>query len=146
MGQNIATTGKKRRVSTNKSPEPSYAIIDSQSVKTCGAAEDKGFDGGKKVKGRKRHIVVDPMGNLLGVVVHAAHIHDIKAGIFAAQKAIEAPHRQPENPKSPPTLSINIIFRLPIPILCPIGSLKNKNHLPQRADGFSRLLGLPEFW
>ena len=90
MGQNIATTGKKRRVSTNKSPEPSYAIIDSQSVKTCGAAEDKGFDGGKKVKGRKRHIVVDPMGNLLGVVVHAAHIHDTKAGIFAAQKAIEA--------------------------------------------------------
>lgn len=38
----------------------------------------------KKIKGRKRHIVVDTMGNLLSVVVHAANIHDTKAGILAA--------------------------------------------------------------
>ena len=43
----------------------------------------------KKTKGRKRHIVVDTQGNLLGVVVHAANIHDTKSGILAAQKACE---------------------------------------------------------
>nr|WP_288624078.1 transposase [uncultured Streptococcus sp.] len=43
--------------------------MDSQSVKTTDAAENRGIDGGKKVKGRKRQIVVDTMGNLLDVVV-----------------------------------------------------------------------------
>ena len=43
----------------------------------------------EKTKGRKRHIVVDTMGNLLAVVVHAANIHDTKAGIWAAKKAFE---------------------------------------------------------
>jgi len=42
---------------------------------------------GKKVKGRKRHIVVDTMGNLLGIVVHAANTHDTKSGINPATKA-----------------------------------------------------------
>ena len=42
---------------------------------------------GEKTKGRKRHIVVDIMGNLLGVVVHAANIHDTKSGINPAKKA-----------------------------------------------------------
>ena len=41
----------------------------------------------KKVKGRKRHIVVDTMGNLLAVSVHAANIHDTKSGINPANKA-----------------------------------------------------------
>ena len=43
----------------------------------------------EKTKGRKRHIVVDTMGNLLAVVVYAANIHDTKAGIWAAKKAFE---------------------------------------------------------
>jgi len=43
----------------------------------------------KKVKGRKRHIVTDTMGNLLAVVVHAANIHDTKSGINPAKKAYE---------------------------------------------------------
>ena len=45
--------------------------------------------GGKKVKGRKRHIVVDTMGNLLAISVHAANIHDTKFGIKPAHKASE---------------------------------------------------------
>jgi len=45
--------------------------------------------GEKKVKGRKRHIVVDIMGNLLSVVVHAANIHDTKSGINPARKAFK---------------------------------------------------------
>ena len=43
---------------------------------------------GKKIKGRKRHIVVDTLGNILSVVVHAANLHDTKSGILAAAKAI----------------------------------------------------------
>ena len=43
----------------------------------------------KKVKGRKRHIVTDTMGNLLAIVVHAANIHDTKSGINPARKAFE---------------------------------------------------------
>jgi len=45
---------------------------------------------GKKVKGRKRHIVVDTMGNLLGVVVHAANIHDTKGGMKVASRAFDS--------------------------------------------------------
>ena len=49
----------------------------------------EGLTAGKKVKGRKRHIVVDTMGNLLSITVHAANIHDTKSGINPAKKAFE---------------------------------------------------------
>ena len=76
-------------MSVGKEATPTYAIIDSQSVKTTSKSEQKGFDGGKKVKGRKRHILVDTIGNLLGVVVHAANIHDTRAGIMVVDKALK---------------------------------------------------------
>ena len=62
-----------------RSEFPSYGIIDAQSVKTQYASEERGIDGGKKVKGHKRHIIVDILGNLLHVQVHAANISDTKA-------------------------------------------------------------------
>lgn len=58
-------------------------------MKTTDVAENRGIDGGKKIKGRKRHIVVDTMGNLLDVVVHAANLHDTKSGILVARKVMD---------------------------------------------------------
>lgn len=60
-----------------KEHSPSVAIIDAQSCKTGSDARgDTGYDAGKKVKGRKRHIVVDTLGLILNVVVHSASIQD----------------------------------------------------------------------
>ncbi|MDX3930202.1 MAG: IS5 family transposase [Shinella sp.] len=57
--------------------QPSFAIIDSQSVKTGPDARfDIGYDAGKRIKGRKRHILVDTLGMLLKAEVHSAGIQD----------------------------------------------------------------------
>ena len=56
---------KKSRSQMGKDPAPTYSLIDSQSVKATNKAFERGIDGGKKVKGRKRHIVTDTLGHLL---------------------------------------------------------------------------------
>lgn len=64
------------RIASGRNPEPSAAVLDSQSIKTTETPGVRGDDAGKKVNGRKRHIIVDTMGLLLIVFVHAANIQD----------------------------------------------------------------------
>ena len=66
----------KVRVHAGRNPQPSAGIIDSQSVKIVANIGISGFDGAKKVNGRKRHIVTDTLGLLLTVVVHEASLSD----------------------------------------------------------------------
>ena len=68
------------RVRSGREPEPSGAIIDSQSARTTEQGGPRGYDGHKKLKGRKRHVLVDTTGLLLKVVIHPADVNDRKGG------------------------------------------------------------------
>ena len=67
---------EKIRVKSGRNKYPGAAIMDSQSVKTASVAESSGFDGAKLIKGRKRHILVDVLGLVLGVMIHSVAIDE----------------------------------------------------------------------
>jgi putative transposase len=64
------------RQQAGKKPTPSVAIIDSQSIRTAEGGEDRGYDAGKKITGRKRHLAVDTLGLVWAVAVHGAYWQD----------------------------------------------------------------------
>ncbi|GAA2067886.1 IS5 family transposase [Catenulispora yoronensis] len=80
------------RVADGRDPEPSAAVIDSQSVKAAEtvAATDRGFDAAKKVNGTKRHIAVDTSGLLLAVMVTGADVPDRDQGLPLLARLVQA--------------------------------------------------------
>ena len=70
------TLRQKGRAAAGRTAEPSGAILDSQSIKTGDQACASGYDAGKKIEGRKRHVVVDTLGLLLRVMVGPANVQD----------------------------------------------------------------------
>jgi putative transposase len=88
-----------------RAAEATGAIIDSQSAKTTGVGGPaRGYDGGKRVKGRKRHVLVDVMGLVLAVCVHAADVQDREG----ARRLVETAPRV-----SPPLQVVWAYERLP---------------------------------
>ncbi|MGW4026782.1 IS5 family transposase [Streptomyces sp. NPDC005009] len=82
------------REQAGRDAEPSAGVIDSQSVKADAvvSADSRGFDGGKPINGRKRHVVVDTLGLLLAVVVTAAGVGDRAAAEMLLAQAADAHH------------------------------------------------------
>jgi putative transposase len=81
------------RKATGKKSTPTVAIVDSQSIRTAEGGEERGYDAGKKITGRKRHLAVDTLGMVLAVVVHSAGVQDQVGAEWVMDQLSESFHR-----------------------------------------------------
>jgi putative transposase len=80
------------RLKDGRAAQASALIVDSQSAKSAEGGEQRGFDGGKKVSGRKRNLIVDTLGLLVLAKVTAANVQDVHAGKQIFQDLLKRPH------------------------------------------------------
>ena len=139
------------RTRRGRKAQPTAAAIDSQSVKTTEAGGPRGYDGGKKVSGRKRQTLVDTEGDLLKVRVHPADLHDKAGGhchvnLSDARRVGAAAHLHPSGhfagtrlllPDGEGAGSIGSIFGGRHKVAARVGMLMNG------AVGGEKLLGVP---
>ena len=85
-----AALRERLRTELGRTPTPTAAIIDSQSVRTSEGGGPRGYDGGKRVNGRKRHLVTDTQGYILRAKVHPADVHD-RAGAELLLAGLDVP-------------------------------------------------------
>lgn len=77
---------RKVRQAAGRKPTPTAAILDSQSIRTAEGGCERGYDAGKKITGRKRHLAVDSLGLILAVVVHGAYWQDYDGACFVLMR------------------------------------------------------------
>jgi putative transposase len=77
---------EKVRKSVGKKSTPTATILDSQSIRTAEGGTERGYDAGKKITGRKRHLAVDTLGLVLSAVVHGCHWQDHDGACFVLMR------------------------------------------------------------
>jgi putative transposase len=81
---------RRARAAAGRDPEPSEACFDSQTVKAAATGGERGYDGGKRINGRKRHILVDTLGLLLAVLVTVGSVTDAAGAVQTLRENVFA--------------------------------------------------------